>query len=131
MKRRIFIIVSTFFLMLVLTAQFAFADSYRRGRTYEVTITNITRDQVFSPPVVISHKWGFRLFELGAQFKQPKAPFVADDHRRTEDLIPGDVGDGDFICSSSTVAVGKCKLGRQYQHQEKSRYNDKDPSFHD
>ena len=40
-----------------------FAD--QGGRRVEVTITNITRDQIFSPPVVISHNKEFQLFELG------------------------------------------------------------------
>ena len=65
MKRRITIFVAAVFLAMGL-AQIVLAGDYRHGRTYEVTITNITRGQVFSPPVVISHKWGFRLFELGA-----------------------------------------------------------------
>lgn len=37
-----------------------------RGLAVEVTITNITRGQVITPPVVISHDGRFRLFELGA-----------------------------------------------------------------
>ena len=34
--------------------------------TYEVSITNITRSQIFSPPVVIAHHRNWHLFELGA-----------------------------------------------------------------
>jgi len=41
----------------------AFADDY--NRTYEVTITNITKGQVFSPPVLVTHKKSIALFELG------------------------------------------------------------------
>ncbi len=33
--------------------------------TYEVTITNITRGQIISPPIVISHNKDFQLFSLG------------------------------------------------------------------
>jgi hypothetical protein len=36
------------------------------GQKYEVTITNVTRGQVITPPVVISHDKRFQLFELGA-----------------------------------------------------------------
>jgi hypothetical protein len=36
------------------------------GKQYKVTITNITRGQVITPPVVISHEGSFELFELGA-----------------------------------------------------------------
>ena len=32
---------------------------------YEVTITNITRSQIFSPPVAVLHGRGYVLFELG------------------------------------------------------------------
>ena len=37
---------------------------------YEVTITNLTRNQIFSPPVAISHKGGFDLFVPG----EPASP---------------------------------------------------------
>jgi hypothetical protein len=40
----------------------AYADG---GARYEVTITNITRGQVITPPVLISHKGSFELFSLG------------------------------------------------------------------
>ena len=36
-----------------------------RYRTYEVTITNLTKGQVFSPPVLVTHKASIALFELG------------------------------------------------------------------
>jgi hypothetical protein len=35
------------------------------GTLYAVTITNITRGQIISPPVVISHNKDFQLFSLG------------------------------------------------------------------
>jgi len=35
------------------------------GSAYEVTITNLTRSQIISPPVVAAHRRGFRLFEAG------------------------------------------------------------------
>ncbi len=34
---------------------------------YEVTITNVTRGQTFTPILVASHRGGVRLFELGAE----------------------------------------------------------------
>jgi hypothetical protein len=36
-----------------------------KERQYEVTITNITRGQTISPPIVISHSMDFQLFSLG------------------------------------------------------------------
>lgn len=45
-------------------SSFAQAD----GRAnYEVTITNLTRAQAFTPIVVASHRKGVRIFELGAE----------------------------------------------------------------
>lgn len=35
------------------------------GSSYEVTITNLTRAQVFTPIIVASHRKGVQLFELG------------------------------------------------------------------
>jgi hypothetical protein len=35
------------------------------SRTYEVTITNLTRAQVLTPPVVIAHRSSFELFAVG------------------------------------------------------------------
>jgi len=37
------------------------------GATYEVTITNLTRAQAFTPIVVASHRKGVRIFELGSE----------------------------------------------------------------
>ena len=82
MKKRSIIAVSVFILSLALFGEFAFADSYGYGRKYEITITNITRGQIFSPPVAISHKWGFQLFELGA----PAADWLS---QLAEDGLPG------------------------------------------
>ena len=42
----------------------AFADGYG-ARTYEVTVTNITSGQTFTPLLVVSHKSSIGLFELG------------------------------------------------------------------
>lgn len=40
------------------------------GRYYEVTITNITKGEIFTPVLVATHQRGVRLFELG----QPASP---------------------------------------------------------
>lgn len=41
---------------------------------YEVTVTNITRGQIISPPIVISHNRHFELFSLG----DPATPGLAE-----------------------------------------------------
>lgn len=35
------------------------------GRLFEVTVTNLTRGQIISDPLVISHNGGFEIFQLG------------------------------------------------------------------
>ena len=40
----------------------AFADG---GKTYRVTITNLTKQQVLTPPLLVSHTAGTKLFTLG------------------------------------------------------------------
>lgn len=64
MKR--FALFAALFLVLttgILTSGTSFADE---GQRYAVTITNITRGQVITPPVVISHSDEFQLFTLGS-----------------------------------------------------------------
>jgi hypothetical protein len=41
------------------------SDLLGQGRYYDITITNATRGQVITPPVVIVHRYNFRLFEVG------------------------------------------------------------------
>ena len=56
-----------FLTIFFLTTGLSFADRERDDsqRKYEVTITNLTRGQVFSPPIVIVHSRDFYLFTLG------------------------------------------------------------------
>jgi len=41
------------------------ASASAGGARFEITITNLTRDQTFTPVLVASHRLGVRLFELG------------------------------------------------------------------
>ncbi len=41
------------------------SDDDRRKQTWSVTVTNLTRMQVITPPLLISHKGSFKLFEIG------------------------------------------------------------------
>ncbi|MCB1043446.1 MAG: fasciclin domain-containing protein [Acidobacteria bacterium] len=45
----------------------------KEGRAYEVSVTNLTRGQVFSPPAIVSHSKSIALFTLG----QPASPGLA------------------------------------------------------
>jgi hypothetical protein len=64
-----------FILIFVLTCGFSFAkeDRYYKTKEYKVTITNLTRGQIFSPPIVIAHDSKFDLFTLG----HPATPELA------------------------------------------------------
>jgi hypothetical protein len=47
-------------------------------RLFEVTVTNITRGQVISPPLVISHNGDFELFQLGEPASEGLALLAED-----------------------------------------------------
>ncbi len=72
MKRLVLAISS----VLLLSASTAMADG--DGRRFEVTITNLTRGQRFTPILVASHKKGVRLFELGA-VSSPQLEILAEE----------------------------------------------------
>lgn len=56
----------------------AFADDDDGLRRYAVTITNLTRGQVLTPPVVIAHKPEFLLFTPGAPASSELAALAED-----------------------------------------------------
>ncbi len=49
-----------------------------QGNAYEVTITNLTPGQIMSPPIVVSHRRNFRVFETG-EAASPELAAVAED----------------------------------------------------
>ena len=54
---------------IVVCSGLLFSSAVQAGgsRSYEVTITNLTRAQVFTPILVASHRRGVHLFELGSE----------------------------------------------------------------
>jgi hypothetical protein len=54
-------------------AQLEATDADDRRGHFEVTVTNVTRGQTFTPILVATHRAGIRLFELG----QPASPELA------------------------------------------------------
>ncbi len=70
-----------------------------RGRTYQVTITNLTRGQIISPPVVYSHRRGFNLFDLGQPSSGGLAALAED--ADTEEL------ESDLVASPKVFSVAK------------------------
>ena len=60
-------IIAFFVVASMLASSVTFADDEKEnGQRFAVTITNITRGQVITPPVVISHNDNFKLFILGS-----------------------------------------------------------------
>ena len=76
-KIKIFFTIA-FFVIPILAGGLSFADQRRGERTYEVTITNLTRGQIISPPIVISHDENFRLFTLGEPASHELYPLAED-----------------------------------------------------
>lgn len=54
-------------IILVVSAFSATGTAFAKDKSthYKVTITNITREQIISPPILISHNRDFHLFKLG------------------------------------------------------------------
>jgi hypothetical protein len=86
MKLTKYIYIVTILLILALASGLSFADddadsdsdSDQKGKVYEVTITNLTRGQIFSAPVVISHDRNYSLFTLGAPASAQLYPLAED-----------------------------------------------------
>jgi hypothetical protein len=56
----------------------AFGASSTQAQMYEVTITNLTQGQILSPPIVVSHRSGFEVFQPGEP-ASPELAAVAED----------------------------------------------------
>ena len=70
-----------FSLLILVCACFGFGQTGEEpsgGTVYEVTITNLTKGQIFSHPVVISHNSEFSLFELGQPVSGALAQLAED-----------------------------------------------------
>src|SRR6266516_6429468 len=48
------------------------------GQRFEVTVTNLTRGQTFTPILVASHQQGVRLFALGQPASEPLATLAEE-----------------------------------------------------
>lgn len=72
MKKLVLVISS----VLLLSASGAMADG--DGKKFEVTITNLTRGQRFTPILAASHKKGVRLFQLGTT-SSPELEILAEE----------------------------------------------------
>lgn len=73
MKKHLIMIINYFIVSSLLSPVWAFG----RGQ-YEITITNLTRGQIFSPALVALHKGDVKLFELGAPASAELAALAQD-----------------------------------------------------
>jgi hypothetical protein len=109
-----------FTMIFILASGLSFADDKRHKKKMKlrVTITNLTRGQVFSPPIAVGHDGKFRLFTLG----DPASPELAAlaEGGATDPLVelidgryPTVVFDGPIppgASASETVEMGRFRL---------------------
>ena len=108
MKSKKFYFSVIFIVIFILASGLSFADEerYKKNIKFRVTITNLTRGQVFSPPIVIAHDSKFSLFTLG----DPASPGLA---LLAEEGMPVDlIGElnpdkSDFAVADDFVPPGK------------------------
>jgi hypothetical protein len=84
MKRLYALVVLSAAIITIGESPLVIAQTQERTQ-YEITVTNLTRGQRFSPPFVVIHKPGVRLFTLGEQVSPQLATLV-------EDASPGALG---------------------------------------
>ena len=66
MTRRLLLSIAGLLLFVSVVGSFrVYARDYNDAATFEVTVTNLTRGQTFTPILVASHKRGVSLFKLG------------------------------------------------------------------
>ena len=77
------------------------------GNTYEVTIVNLTRGQIFSPPLVIGHRGSYKLFTLGEPASDGLALLAEDgDSSMITATLDGNPQVGDYATASGPVMPG-------------------------
>jgi len=118
MKRLIAAIAITLIVVFTMSAG-GTAHARNKITHYKVTITNITRAQILSPPVVISHKSKFQLFTLGesasAELAQLAEDAATDPLTAKLEMDPYvfdfGVGDGLIMPGTSATVEIKTKWG--------------------
>ncbi len=80
------------------------------GGRFEVVVTNLTRDQRFTPILVASHRRGVSLFELGRQ-ASPELARVAEEGNTgpLKDLLEGDTRVLDVEVGPGLLAPGESR----------------------
>ncbi|MEW6324379.1 MAG: spondin domain-containing protein [Nitrospirota bacterium] len=105
MKRWWSLTLGALFFATGLSAQAVHADD--EAVRYAITITNVTRGQVITPPVVISHNQGFKLFTVGAP-AIPELAALAEDGPTAPllSLLPSVPTVLDFTAATAPVLPG-------------------------
>jgi len=83
-------------LFLSIFSTMAFAQPMHK---YSVTITNITKGQIFSPPVVIAHNPSYVLYNLG-QPARPSLALMAEDGNNGDIVAEAEVHEGVYSVMS-------------------------------
>lgn len=105
-KKNINIVIVS--LVFVFIAAQAYADSGYGRAMLRVTIKNLTRGQIFSPPLVVSHDKKFQLFETGVPATDELARLAEDgDSSGLIDMIQNDPHVLDYATSNGPVLPGK------------------------
>ena len=86
----------------------AFASDYGRAAKYEVTITNITKGQIFSPPVLATHKSRVAFFTLGEPASDQLVEVAENGNSSELEELLSDLKDVDGIAAAmGPVPPGK------------------------
>ena len=117
-KKYYFSVIFTVIFVLASGLSFADEERYKKKIKFRVTITNLTRGQVFSPPIAIGHDGKFRLFTLGEEASEELAALA--EGGATDPLVelidgryPSVVFDGPIppgATASATVEMGRFRL---------------------
>jgi hypothetical protein len=76
-------------------------------KLYEVTVTNLTKGQIISPPIVYNHRWSFQLFSPGEPAIPELAAVAEDaDSAGLVDLLMEEPDVGDVVVAEGVVPPG-------------------------
>jgi len=111
MRIRTRTIALAFILTGALTTAWAESPAHARGSmSYEITVTNATRGQIMSPPILVVHDPAIKLFEVGQQASEDLAAVAEDaDSAGLLAYLAGLSGNGvdDYAIADDVVMPGQ------------------------
>lgn len=82
-----------------------------KGKTYSVTITNLTRKQVVTPPLVISHQSSYTLFAIGQPASGPLAALAEGGDTQPLTALLGTMANVyEFAVGNDPIMPGKSQM---------------------